>query len=178
MVSFYYHLVFDKPITSAAYSVAVRKAIGVIDPYDIQAAMPRFIQWAFEGGYPGFSWKEFVHDWHGKGHVHQTSYEAVTLDPKAELTAALNALGADLPDAQIDKIISDYSFEAQSNRKRGEEDVTAFVRKGIIGDWKNVFNKEACEMFDRYAGDELILLGYETDRSWIQDQAARSEAKA
>ena len=41
------------------------------------------------------------------------------------------------------------------------------MRKGIVGDWKNYFNKEAREIFNHYAGDQLIKLGYEKDRSWV-----------
>ena len=31
------------------------------------------------------------------------------------------------------------------------------------------FSLSACEVFDHYAGDELILLGYENDHKWIND---------
>jgi hypothetical protein len=39
----------------------------------------------------------------------------------------------------------------------------------VVGDWRNYFSPEARESFDRYAGDELILLGYERDRAWVED---------
>lgn len=37
----------------------------------------------------------------------------------------------------------------------------------MIGDWRNNFTQEARQVFDYYAGDELILLGYERDRDWV-----------
>jgi hypothetical protein len=46
-----------------------------------------------------------------------------------------------------------------------------FLRKGIAGDWKNAFTPEAARVFDAYAGDLLIELGYERDHSWV-DQFA------
>ena len=47
------------------------------------------------------------------------------------------------------------------------ENISSFLRKGVAGDWKNKFNKEAAMIFDHYAGDMLIKLGYETDHNWI-----------
>ncbi len=43
----------------------------------------------------------------------------------------------------------------------------SFLRKGIAGDWRNYFNKEAREILHHYAGRELIRLGYEKDASWV-----------
>ena len=174
MVSYYYHLVFDKPITSTRYSLAVREKLGIVDRRDIRRNLPRFIEWTFNGGYPGYSWKDFIHLWKGRKNIHETSYERVSEDPLRELERAVSfcrpRAGAR---RDLAAIVDEYSFYNQSNRMPGEEDVTSFVRKGIVGDWKNCFTREACEVFDRYAGDALILLGYESDRSWISQQAKR-----
>lgn len=173
IVSFYYHLMFPKPNTSTKYSDMVKQQIGVRDPADIVELAPRFIEWAFEGGYPGFSWTDFVHAWSGRiGHV-ETSYEAMTHDAAGELRKVLDAFGySGFDRADIDHIVEEYSFANQSNRAPGEEDVTSFIRKGIVGDWQNAFNREAREVFHHYAGKELIQLGYEDDDSWV---AKRSE---
>ena len=141
--------------------------LDITDVHDIERYLPRFIEWTFEGGYPGFSWAEFVEMWHGVPNVIETSYEAVTRNTVKELIKIVKYIDPErLKDIDPDKIVSDYSFEKQSNRKRGEEDVKSFIRKGIIGDWKNVFNREACQVFSHYAGDELICLNYEKDHSW------------
>jgi len=174
MVSFYYHLMFEKPITSARYGQSVIRKLGIEDVYDVQTYMPRFIEWAFEEGYPRFSWSYFVNFWSGKpGHV-ESSYEAVTRDPKGELKRLLAHVSErQFTDGQLQAVIDEYSFENQTKRVRGEEDVTQFIRKGIVGDWKNVFNKEACETFEHYAGRELLLLGYENDSKWVGTQAKK-----
>ena len=62
-----------------------------------------------------------------------------------------------------------FSFERQSGRPSGEENKESFLRKGVIGDWRTRFSPQAREVFDRYAGEELILLGYERDRSWVTE---------
>ena len=74
--------------------------------------------------------------------------------------------GYDLLLNNANEIVEKYSFEKLSGRKQGQENNSKFLRKGIAGDWKNYFNKEARELFDFYAGAQLVKLGYEKDRSW------------
>lgn len=168
MVSYYYHIMFEKPITSARFSAKLKRQLEVSATQDIVEVMPRFIEWAFTGGYPGYSWSEFVRRWYGRSGVVFTSYEAVTEDPLRELKKVLNHFDrVDHSDEQLAQIVDAYSFQSQTNRKPGEEDPWSFVRKGIVGDWKNVFNKECCEIFNHYASDELKLLGYEQDDKWV-----------
>jgi hypothetical protein len=50
-------------------------------------------------------------------------------------------------------------------RKRGQE-ATSFFRKGIAGDWKNVFTEQDKRDFKTVAGDLLIEIGYEKDKNW------------
>ena len=170
MVSFYYHLMFEKPITSTKFSQKVKKHLAVSDPYDIADKLPDFIEWTFNGGYPGYSWSDFVNNWNARENHHRTSYEAVTADPHRELRRAVDFLGGqDISDAQIAEVILKYSFENQASRARGEEDVKSFIRKGIVGDWKNVFDRNAREIFNHYAGRELVALGYEDNDDWVDD---------
>ena len=169
MVSFYYHLVFDKPITSKKFSDRLREDLGIENPHAIRENLPRFIEWAFQGGYPGYSWADFYDAWkHRSGYV-ETSYERLKADPQDELARVIEELGlGSVSDARLAEVVDEFSFSRQSNREAGEEDVTSFVRKGIVGDWKNVFSPEARKIFDRYAGEELVALGYEPSRSWIE----------
>ena len=80
--------------------------------------------------------------WHKVPGVVETSYEAVTLDPVKELIKIVEYIDPEkLKDINPEKIVRDFSFQKQSNRKRGEEDVKSFIRKGIIGNWKNVLTR-------------------------------------
>jgi len=171
MVSFYYHLMFEKPITSAKFSARLKQQLNITDREKIHENLPRFIQYCFEGGYPGYTWVDFHNRWKDRTGYVQTSYEAMTEDPRRELVKILTHLEPDREHApaDIDRIIDQFSFEKQTNRKRGEEDHTSFIRKGIVGDWKNAFSPEARKVFHGYAGDTLIALGYEQDDSWVNE---------
>ncbi|MGB7288367.1 MAG: sulfotransferase domain-containing protein [Salaquimonas sp.] len=171
MVSFYYHLMFEKPITSSRFSKRLRGLLSASDPHDIQKLLPAFIEWTFNGGYPRYSWATFVDKWKLNSPRITTSYESINENPSEELKRVLTLLGrSDISTSSIDTIVHEFSFEKQSSRKPGDEDVKSFVRKGIVGDWKNVFNDECRELFNHYAGEQLISLGYEKNSDWVNNK--------
>ena len=85
---------------------------------------------------------------------------------------AFELAGIDLQPSRIEPIVREFSFERQAKRKPGEENRTGFIRKGVVGDWKTHFSHEAKQVFDHFAGDELVVLGYETDRRWVDRPTA------
>lgn len=107
-------------------------------------------------------------------------YEDLHRDTPGELRRVVRELtGKNLDREEAGTIADEFSFERQSGRRSGEEDKKSFLRKGVVGDWKERFSPEAREIFDRHAGRELILLGYEKDHGWVKgedaDMAARRE---
>ena len=87
------------------------------------------------------------------------------------------AQGAVIVAARAAAIADEFSFERQAGRRAGEEDKRSFLRKGIVGDWRNYFTREAREVFAGFAGSELVLLGYERDRAWVTDDAFGSPGR-
>jgi hypothetical protein len=65
----------------------------------------------------------------------------------------------------------------QSGRKPGEVKINSFLRKGVVGDWQNHFSQEACEIFNHFAGNELIILGYENDTTWVNSEEIKIAMK-
>lgn len=172
MISYYYHMMFDKALTSAMAGKRLRSQLNVTDPHNLEKYLPRFIEWACSGGYPRFSWSEFVKTWYGKETVAFTSYESCLENSHKELTNILTVFDRlIISDTELQRVVESHSFEQQSNRKRGEEDINSFIRKGIVGDWKNTFNQEAREIFHHHCGPELILLGYAKDDMWVTSGA-------
>jgi hypothetical protein len=94
-------------------------------------------------------------------------YEDLLADTVGELRRALRELKGAEPDMErLEHAVKKNSFEEKAKRARGEENTGNFLRKGVSGDWKNYFTPEVARVFDEYAGDLLIKLGYERDHSW------------
>jgi hypothetical protein len=91
----------------------------------------------------------------------EVKYEDLLENPAEELRRLLEFLGADASEQVVSGCVSAATFERLSGgRKRGRE-AASFYRKGIAGDWKNVFTEQNKQEFKAAAGDLLIELGYE-----------------
>lgn len=114
-------------------------------------------------------WPAYVSDWLSHGQqISIVKYEDMLTRPEQTLTSLLqNLLDEEPRSEEIAHTVARFSFERMYGRKRGEESRN-FARKGIAGDWMNYFSLEARQVFDHYAGDLLIELGYETDHDWGQ----------
>ena len=172
MVSYYYYTLIERPTTRRSWTAEHRRQLGieaVEDVYDVQRYLPRFIEYCCTHGPPrNMSWTRFVETWKRRTGYVATSYEAMSAHPRHELLKLLRYLSVhEIDDAQLDACIAQFSFENVTGRQPGQEDAASFVRKGIVGDWKNTFTREARHVFDHYAGQTLIDLGYEPDRTWV-----------
>lgn len=170
MVSAYYFLLFknDKNFT---WGVERYRNMVPFDDYDnIQKNLPAFIHFMFKEYTVRnqlTTWKNFNLTYVDNHNVLLVKYEDMLKDAANELARALEFL--DFPAKSrnfLQNIEQKYSFENMAKRKPGEENTRKYMRKGIAGDWKNKFTREASEVFDHYAGDLLIQLGYEKNRNW------------
>ncbi len=97
----------------------------------------------------------------------EVKYEDLLERTEEETGRLLEFLGADANPKLVRRCVRAASFEKKAGgRKRGEEDATSGVRKGIAGDWSNVFTERNKRVFKEVAGDLLIELGYEKDYDW------------
>lgn len=167
MVSYYYHALFPKEITSTVFSNKLISRLGIKDPNDIDQYLPIFIDWAFTQAFPKWSWSDFIDRWVDDTTVCSTSYERLSQNPTEELTKIVQSLGMELKSSKITEIVQKYSFAAQSGRQPGQEDKNSFARKGIVGDWANNFTSESAELFQQFAGPQLIKAGYESNDDWV-----------
>ena len=172
MVSWYHQQLI--PHEWNAHQVSRSRRELLLEDYaDVQGNLPAFIEYAFSQPHsPSFSWTDFVCRWHDhEGAIH-VRYEDLRRDTSGELRRIVRGLtGELLSPEEATAIAEEFSFERQAGRRAGQEDKRSFLRKGVVGDWRTHFSHEAREVFDRYAGEELILLGYERDRAWVEDAA-------
>jgi hypothetical protein len=95
------------------------------------------------------------------GVVHTLKYEEMLADPTVETRRIFGFLGADQDDALVARVVEATSFEALSGRKPGEEHPTAFLRKGVAGDWVGQLEPDALAALEETCGDLMRLHGYE-----------------
>lgn len=174
MVSWYHHCLFPNERGNAPLVQEVRRDLPFEDYEDVRGNLPAFIEYCFtRQRRPHFSWDQFVSRWHGhEGAVH-VRYEDLRRDTPGELGRLARELtGRELPEGVASAVAEEFSFERQAGRRIGEENKGSFMRKGIIGDWRNQFGPEAREVFDRHAGDALVSLGYEKDHLWAKNEDA------
>jgi len=99
----------------------------------------------------------------------EVRYEDLLERPDKEAARLFRFLGADASTEVVEECVEEASFEKGSGRQRGQDDYPlrhGKYRKGIAGDWKNVFIERDTEIFKETAGDLLIGLGYEKDNTW------------
>lgn len=174
MVSWYYYTLFLNERNNQRQVASFRKAMPFHDYDDIRTNLPVFIELSFtRQPYPRFSWSDFVHRWYDRPGVIHTRYEEMQQNAVAEMRRVFSEItGEELATARAEEIVDNYSFARQAGRNPGQEDKASFLRKGIVGDWRNHFSREACEIFQHHAGEAMTLLGYERDDSWIGQHVA------
>ena len=170
-VSAYYYMLFKNEINKQFGVDHYRGHLPFKDYDDIQGNLPEFIEYLFVE-YPKkwnhFSWSQFIDSWlpHDFPVVR---YEDLLTDAAGILVDISGKLtGEPITRERAEEIVEKFSFKRMSGRKQGQENTKSFVRKGIAGDWKNHFTREACEVFDKHAGDQLITCGYEKDHEWVK----------
>lgn len=102
---------------------------------------------------------------YGEGYL-EIRYEDLLLDTPALFGRVLEFLGADSDERVIQRCLRSSDFERASSRSQGEEDSASFFRKGVAGDWRNVFTAEDREIYKKYAGEQLVEFGYEKSPDW------------
>ena len=99
-------------------------------------------------------------------------YEDFKTEPAIQLRRLTDFVGVEVPDSKIDEAVEKNSFANRTKRRggkvrtTGETDNSQFERKGIVGDWKNLFSDDAKKLFAKHEGDTLVKLEYEPNQDW------------
>jgi hypothetical protein len=148
---------------------------------DCSGMLPRFIEdWVRRPYGCRDSWPEHVRSWAlDSTGVVVAGYEELRADTPGVLTRVLREVTGKEPDPrQVQVAVERFTFERQTGRQAGSQDTSNAKRKGIVGDWRNHFSREAGEVFDRHCGEMLMRLGYERDRDWWKALPALDELRA
>jgi len=94
-----------------------------------------------------YRWINHVESWlEAEGNINIVKYEALKRDPGKVISQIAEVLKEDMPE----RIVIPQLKKSPS----------IFPRKGIIGDWKNIFEKEDAELTYKLADDTMKKLGY------------------
>ncbi|HEX5758137.1 MAG TPA: sulfotransferase [Thermoanaerobaculia bacterium] len=134
----------------------------------------RFHRQAYEGG--GWSleesallWRRAIEaelDFARRERLFICSYEELHSRGSEVVAALLDYLGLASDPALVADLCARSSFRHFSGRNPGQEARGRFLRKGVVGDWRNHFTDDHRATFKELAGDLLVTLGYERDLSW------------
>ena len=139
-------------------------------PDDSRKNMAAFVElWATNPMGCRITWTDHVRQWAlNRPGVVNVSYEQLRNDCEGTLARIIpNHVDGEVDQQKIKEVVEEFSFAKLTGRKPGSQDASSFMRKGVVGDWKNHFDRAAAEAFDRHAGEILVQLGYETDRGWV-----------
>ena len=113
------------------------------------------------------NWCETIDSFRGSKADAQVRYESMKKDFPKEINRIVQAIGAD--PKGVEAASKKVTFEQMTGRREGDaSQPTAKARKGVVGDWKGHFTKADGELFDSICGKQLVELGYEPDRSWLE----------
>ena len=183
MVSLYFHSLFENERSSPHVVRRTRSALAFRDDEDLSKNLPKFIEYVFHRQRKSrspfqFTWPQFVRSWSGRD-VCFVRYEELIDDTLGVLQDTVKRIATrSINSDRLQAIVDEFSFAKQASRKPGDENRHSFLRKGVVGDWQNYFSMEARKIFDELAGEELILLGYESDRSWVETAANSKSVRA
>jgi len=107
--------------------------------------------------------------------IYVTSYEALMKDSLGEFNRIIEFAGWPVQKQTLAHSVKINSFEAQSGRRPGEQNIFSHFRKGVPGDWKNHLSRAAAKEFEALIPGILRRLGYAASDDWWRELAEVQE---
>lgn len=131
------------------------------------------------GGVRAFPpWGEYVCDWLINTEVFLLKYEDLHETWLASIHMALEYIGEDISSEEITEAYKKQEFDVRKadvlengdKYPQGKKFNVNFMRKGIVGDWKNGFDRKLAEAVDHEFGGLMLQFGYINSRKWWKEE--------
>ncbi|XP_063797706.1 sulfotransferase 2B1-like [Pseudophryne corroboree] len=149
-------------VVSLFHFTKIIKVFSEVKPF--QEVLDDFLQ---ENAMYG-SWFEHVKGWmqmKDDSRFFFIAYEELLQDLRGSVVRICKFLGQELDDAQIDSVVEQSAFKAMKENKMSNYSILSpefmdhskgsFMRKGISGDWKNLFTVAQSEYFDKLYQEKM-----------------------
>ena len=132
-----------------------------------------------KGGVRAFPpWNEYVCDWLINAEVFLLKYEDLHRDWVNSLLSLQEYLGVEVLMKQMVKAYESEKFEVRKRHverhgdsyPQGKKFNQKFMRKGIVGDWKNGFSQTLAKHVDYEFGNLMLQFGYVDSRNWWREE--------
>jgi len=152
-VSRYFHVLSDESHRHCRLYQEMSQEEGIL--HSINIVRRAFVSW--------------VKDWHEVALAHpeaviEVRYEELHADVRRTMNKVFSFFNIAAADGLLERMAATQlktPVDLKESLSRGET-----KRKGIVGDWRNLFTQKHKDYFKEVAGQLLIDLGYEKDLNW------------
>lgn len=172
------HGLFNPSLPKVIYLVRDGRDVYVSYYYYLKNSLPSdmsFREFLRDWPLPFGRWSDHVLSWldnFNGGSMLVIRYEELHEHAQACVRRVADFMGLHVDDESIEEAVGKTTFlrmkEAERTFGRGAKKTgpEIFMRKGVVGDWQNLFDEEAKNVFKKRECGALIRLGYEDNVSW------------
>lgn len=138
------------------------------DPRDVIVSTSHYCRWSMDSAakYVTGNYESWIRPWLNSGAV-ITRYRWLHDRPTEELRRIARAITGNTPtDEHIQAALDRQSFENMIRQLSGDKH---FMRRGVVGDWRNHLNQKQGKRINKALGNFMLEQGFIDNLGWWRD---------